>query len=43
MHRSQMVAELSGADINETEIFSHFFREKQPEDGAAPPSGAMAS
>ena len=42
MHRSQLVAELSGADINETEIFSHFFREKR-EDGLAPPSGAMAT
>ena len=36
MHRSQMVAELSGADINETEILSHFFREKRLEDGPAP-------
>jgi hypothetical protein len=38
-----MVAELSGADINEAEIFSHFFREKRPEDGLAPASCAMAT
>jgi ribose transport system ATP-binding protein len=43
MHRSQMVAELSGADINETEVLSHFFREKRLEDGLAPFSGAMAT
>jgi ribose transport system ATP-binding protein len=43
MHRSQMVAELSGADINETEVLSHFFREKRLEEGLAPFSGAMAS
>ena len=28
MHRSRMVAELSGADINEPEVLSHFFRER---------------
>jgi ribose transport system ATP-binding protein len=27
MHRSRMVAELVGADINEPEVLSHFFRE----------------
>jgi ribose transport system ATP-binding protein len=27
MHRSRMVAELTGADINEQEVLSHFFRE----------------
>jgi ribose transport system ATP-binding protein len=27
MHRSRMVAELTGADINEPEVLSHFFRE----------------
>jgi ribose transport system ATP-binding protein len=43
MHRSQMVAELSGADINETEVLSHFFREKRLEDGPASLSTAMAT
>jgi ribose transport system ATP-binding protein len=43
MHRSQMVAELSGADINESEIFSHFFREKRLEDEPAPVNRAMAT
>jgi ribose transport system ATP-binding protein len=43
MHRSQMVAELSGADINETEVLSHFFREKRLEDGPASFSTAMAT
>jgi ribose transport system ATP-binding protein len=43
MHRSQLVAELSGADINETKILSHFFREKRLEDGPAPLSSAMAT
>jgi ribose transport system ATP-binding protein len=27
MHRSKMVAELTGADINEQQVLSHFFRE----------------
>jgi ribose transport system ATP-binding protein len=27
MHRSRLVAELTGADINEPEVLSHFFRE----------------
>ena len=27
MHRSRMVAELTGADINEQQVLSHFFRE----------------
>ncbi len=29
MHRSRMVAELVGADINEPAVLSHFFRERQ--------------
>jgi ribose transport system ATP-binding protein len=29
MHRSRMAAELTGADINEPEVLSHFFREQQ--------------
>jgi len=36
MHRSQLVAELSGADINETKIFSYFFREKRLKTGPRP-------
>jgi ribose transport system ATP-binding protein len=36
MHRSRMVAELSGADINEPAILSHFFREDGHEGHAAP-------
>ena len=43
MHRSQMVAELRGADINETEILSHFFRERRTEGGIASLRGAMAT
>jgi ribose transport system ATP-binding protein len=43
MHRSQMVAELSGADINETEVLSHFFREKRLEDQRPALSDAMAT
>ncbi len=35
MHRSRMVAELTGADINEPEVLSHFFREQLPGDAAA--------
>ena len=35
MHRSRMVAELIGADINEQEVLSHFFRD----DAAHVPSG----
>ena len=31
MHRSRMVAELKGADINEPEVLSHFFREQSPD------------
>ncbi len=31
MHRSRMVAELTGADINEQEVLSHFFRESDAE------------
>jgi ribose transport system ATP-binding protein len=31
MHRSRMVAELNGADINEPEVLSHFFREQSPD------------
>ena len=34
MHRSRMVAELVGADINEPAVLSHFFRERQT-DGVA--------
>jgi ribose transport system ATP-binding protein len=43
MHRSRMVAELSGTDINETEILSHFFREARLEEGPAPLGSAMAT
>jgi ribose transport system ATP-binding protein len=43
MHRSHMVAELRGADINETEILSHFFRERRIEGGIASLRGAMAT
>ncbi len=32
MHRSRMVAELIGADINEPAVLSHFFRERQTHD-----------
>jgi ribose transport system ATP-binding protein len=39
MHRGRMVAELSGPDISESEVLSHFFREKPPEDRLAPRSG----
>jgi ribose transport system ATP-binding protein len=35
MHRSRMVAELTGADINEPEILSHFFRKETPDVTAA--------
>jgi ribose transport system ATP-binding protein len=31
MHRSRMVAELTGADINEQAVLSHFFREHPAE------------
>ncbi len=40
MHRSRMVAELSGADINEPEILSHFFREDPPSE--RPPTPTLA-
>jgi ribose transport system ATP-binding protein len=30
MHRSRMVAELTGSDINEPVVLSHFFREQAP-------------
>ena len=29
MHRSRMAAELTGADISEPAVLSHFFREQQ--------------
>jgi ribose transport system ATP-binding protein len=35
MHRSHMVAELTGADINEPAVLAHFFRERQT-DGIVP-------
>jgi ribose transport system ATP-binding protein len=35
MHRSRLVAELTGADINEPAVLAHFFREEQPEEPAA--------
>ena len=35
MHRSRMVAELQGADINEPEILSHFFRERSADMAAS--------
>jgi ribose transport system ATP-binding protein len=34
MHRSRMAAELTGADINEPAVLSHFFREQQAEAAA---------
>jgi len=34
MHRSRMVAELTGADINEQQVLSHFFREHTDEPAA---------
>jgi ribose transport system ATP-binding protein len=34
MHRSRMVAELTGSDINEPEVLSHFFREQAPASSA---------
>jgi len=37
MHRSRMVAELTGSDINEPEVLSHFFREEAPPPAAALP------
>jgi ribose transport system ATP-binding protein len=42
MHRSRMAAELTGADINEPAVLSHFFREHQAE-GVAPDPAAKAS
>ena len=36
MHRSYMAAELVGADINEPEVLSHFFRERHAGDVARP-------
>ena len=36
MHRSRMVAELAGADINEPEVLSHFFGEQLPDDARRP-------
>ena len=38
MHRSRMVAELTGDDINESEVLSHFFREH----GAGPAADASS-
>jgi ribose transport system ATP-binding protein len=35
MHRSRMAAELTGADINEPAVLSHFFREQQAEGAVA--------
>jgi len=35
MHRSRMVAELTGSDINEPEVLSHFFREQTTASAAA--------
>jgi ribose transport system ATP-binding protein len=35
MHRSRMVAELTGSAINEPEVLSHFFREQSPVSSAA--------
>ncbi len=35
MHRSRMVAELTGSDINEPEVLSHFFREQALASSAA--------
>ena len=32
MHRSRVVAELVGADINEPAVLSHFFRERQADE-----------
>ena len=35
MHRSHMVAELTGSDINEPEVLSHFFFREEPQEAAA--------
>jgi ribose transport system ATP-binding protein len=40
MHRSRLVAELTGADINEPEVLAHFFREEHPGEGARSRAGA---
>jgi ribose transport system ATP-binding protein len=39
MHRSRMVAELTGSDINEQRVLSHFFREDPAEQATAASSG----
>jgi ribose transport system ATP-binding protein len=39
MHRSRMVAELSGSDITEQQVLSHFFREGAAGHAAAASSG----
>jgi ribose transport system ATP-binding protein len=39
MHRSEMVAELTGGDINEPEVLSHFFRERHADDMARQAAG----
>ena len=44
MHRSRMVAELTGADINEQAVLSHFFREDVADRfAAATPKGSTMS
>ncbi len=35
MHRSRVAAELTGADINEPEVLSHFFRERHSDEATA--------
>jgi len=39
MHRSRMVAELTGSDINEQQVLSHFFREDAAGQAVAAPAG----
>ena len=39
MHRSRMVAELTGSNINEQQVLSHFFREDAAAQAAAAPGG----
>jgi ribose transport system ATP-binding protein len=41
MHRSRMVAELTGADINEQQVLSHFFQEDAAERSATAPAGEL--
>lgn len=42
MDRSRIVAELTGADINEQEVLSHYFRETQPNGAEGRAAGGQA-